>query len=173
MRWIFTLFLLTAFVISTDAQRYKGKRQKGYGQVAFSIYGNDEVYASPGVSFSAGALLGNNITTGVGFDIYMFNKFNKEGLRFSQAYLDFRAYYAGLEKAGPYIAFQPGVVLLKKEAISTVKAGFSVNLLGGFFIRITRQTGLTASLGYSLITYSENAMEARKNGVKFNMGFCF
>ena len=170
---MFTLFFLIVFIISADAQRYRSTKQRGYGQVAFSIYGNDEVYASPGVSFSAGALVGNNITTGVGFDIYMFNKFNKEGLRFSQAYLDFRAYYAGLEKAGPYIAFQPGVVLLKKEAISTVKAGFSGTLLGGFFVRITKQTGITASLGYSLITYSEDGREARKNGVKFNMGFCF
>ena len=173
MKLFFTLLFLIGLFNTSDAQQNRGKRQKGYGQIAFSIYGNDEVYASPGLSFGAGALLGNNITTGIGFDIYMFNKFNKEGLRFSQAYLDFRAYYSGLEKAGPYIAFQPGVVLLKKEAISAVKAGFSMNLLGGFFVKITRNTGIMASLGYGLITYSSNGMEARKNGVKFNMGFCF
>lgn len=152
---------------------YKGKRQKGYGQLAFSVYGNDEVFASPGLSIGAGALLGNNITTGAGFDIYMFNKFNKEGLRFSQAYADFRAYYSGLDKAGPFIAFQPGVLLLKKEAIENIKSGFSLNLLGGFFVKINQQSGITASVGYSLLTYVMDAVEKRQHGIKFNAGFCF
>lgn len=172
MRCLFTLLLLL-WVYSSDAQRYRSKAPKGYGQVAFSVYGNDEVFASPGLSFGAGALVGNNITTGIGFDIYMFNKFNKEGLRFSQGYLDFRAYYSGLDKAGPFIAFQPGVILLKEEAISRVKSGFSVNLLAGFFVRVAKQTGITASFGYGLITYSKGGIEQRKNGIKFNAGFCF
>jgi hypothetical protein len=166
-------FLLLIFVFNCEAQMYKGKRQKGYGQVAFSLYGNDDVFASPGLSFGAGALLGNNITTGAGFDIYMFNKFNKEGLRFSQAYADFRVYYAGLEKAGPFIAFQPGVVLLKKEAVEKIKSGFSMNLLGGFFVKVNRHSGITASVGYGLITYVMDGVEKRQHGVKFNAGFCF
>lgn len=168
------IFLLTSLALSSaEAQMFKGKRQKGYGQVAFSLYGNDEVFASPGLSFGAGALLGNNITTGAGFDIYMFNRFNKEGLRFSQAYADFRAYYSGLDKAGPFIAFQPGVVLLKKEAVSRIKSGFSMNLLGGFFVKVNRQSGVTASVGYGLITYVMEGVEKRQHGVKFNAGFCF
>ncbi|HEX7845488.1 MAG TPA: hypothetical protein VF476_06755 [Chitinophagaceae bacterium] len=172
MKLLLTIIFFSCALFS-EAQNLKNKKQKGYGQMAFSLYGSDEVFASPGLSFGAGALLGNNITTGVGFDIYMFNKFNKEGLRFSQAYADFRAYYAGLEKAGPYIAFQPGVVLLKKEAISKVKAGFSMNLMGGFFVRISKQTGVTGSLGYGLLTYQEEGIEKRRHGVKFNVGFCF
>lgn len=172
MKLLLTLLLITG-AFYCDAQQLHNKRQKGYGQLAFSLYGNDEVFASPGLSFGAGALLGNNITTGVGFDIYMFNKSNKEGLRFSQAYADFRAYYSGLDKAGPYIAFQPGVVLLKKEAVEKVRAGFSMNILGGFFVRVNKQTGITASVGYGLLTYSTAGVESRKNGVKFNVGFCF
>jgi hypothetical protein len=166
-------FSLLIFLTNCEAQMYKGKRQNGYGQIAFSLYGNDEVFASPGLSLGAGALLGNNITTGAGFDIYMFNKFNKEGLRFSQAYADFRVYYAGLEKAGPFIAFQPGVVLLKKEAVERIKSGFSMSLLGGFFVKVNRQSGITASVGYGLLTYAMEGIEKRQHGVKFNAGFCF
>ncbi len=173
MRSISALFLLLICGSCLEAQQVKSKRQKGYGQIAFSVYGNDDVFASKGLSFGAGALLGNNITTGVGFDIYMFKQFNKEGLRFTQAYADFRAYYSGLDKAGPFIAFQPGVILLKQEAVEKVKAGFSMNILGGFFVKVSRQTGITGSLGYGLLTYSSGGVETRKHGVKFNVGFCF
>ena len=172
MKLLITLIFMT-LAIFAEAQKVKGKRQKGYGQVAFSVYGNEEVFASPGLSFGAGAMLGNNITTGVGFDIYMFNKSHTEGLRFSQAYADFRAYYSGLDKAGPFIAFQPGVVLLKKEAVEKVRAGFSMNLLGGFFVKINKQSGITAAFGYGLLTYSSAGAETRRHGVKFNVGFCF
>jgi hypothetical protein len=177
MRLIATILLLSFFLLNfsndSAAQRYRGHRQRGYGQMAFSVYGNDEFPSTPGISLGAGALLGNNVTTGAGFDIYMFDGFNKNKLRFSQAYADFRAYYSGLEKAGPYVAFQPGVVLLKKEPNVRAKSGFSMNVMAGFFVRFRRSTGITASFGYSLLTYSAENEQIRKNGVKFNMGFCF
>ncbi len=170
MKLILTcFFVLVACYCS--GQKYLGqKKQKGYGQAAFSVYGNEEVTAIPGVSFGAGVLLGNNVTTGAGFDIYMFNK---DKLRFSQAYADFRAYFAGLERAGPYISVQPGVVLVKKEPNVKVKAGFSMSALGGFFVRIGKNTGLTGSVGYGLITYQQEGVEKRQNGIKFNIGMCF
>src|SRR5690606_4808710 len=74
MRLLLLSFLL--FMIHcADAQKFTGYRQKGYGQVSFSMYGNNDVIAKPGLSIGAGALLGHNITTGAGFDIYMFNGF--------------------------------------------------------------------------------------------------
>lgn len=177
MRLIATILLFSFFALcySSDAaaQRYRGHKQRGYGQMAFTVYGNDEFPSTPGLSLGAGALLGNNVTTGAGFDIYMFDQFNKNKLRFSQAYADFRAYYSGLEKAGPYLAFQPGVLLLKQEPNVRVKSGFSMNILAGFFVRFRRTTGVTGSFGYTLLTYSADGKEVRKNGVKFNMGFCF
>lgn len=177
MRLIATILLLSFFLLTfsnnSAAQRYRGYKQRGYGQMAFTVYGNDEFPSTPGISLGAGALLGNNVTTGAGFDIYMFERSNKNNLRFSQAYADFRAYYSGLEKAGPYVAFQPGVLLLKKEPNVRVKSGFSMNILAGFFVRFRRTTGITASFGYSLLTYSSENEQIRKNGVKFNMGLCF
>jgi hypothetical protein len=172
----FPAFLCLSFLLAHDCagQKYIGQKKyqhKGYAQVAFSVYGNGEVPALPGINFGAGLLLGNNVTTGAGFDIYMFKN---KGLRFSQGYADFRAYFSGLDKAGPFVAVQPGVILLKNDASTKAKAGFSVNALGGFFVRINESFGVTASLGYGLITYSMiNEVEKRVNGVKFNIGLCF
>jgi hypothetical protein len=153
------------------AQKYYGLKTKGYGQLAFSLYGNDEISTLPGISIGAGVLLGNNVTTGAGFDIYMINP---KRFRFSQAYADFRAYYSGLDKAGPYISFQPGVVLLKREPALRVKSGFSMNILAGYFVKVTKSFGVTASLGYGMITYpTMEHTEKRLNGIKFNVGLCF
>jgi hypothetical protein len=174
MRSLFTC-LCVSFLLTQHCagQKYFGQKkssQKGYGQLAFSVYGNGDVSTLPGISFGAGILLGNNVTTGAGFDIYMFKN---SGLRFSQAYADFRAYFAGLDKAGPFIAIQPGVILLKKEPNTRVKAGFSMNALGGFFVRVNNNFGVTASVGYGMITYSVIEVEKRQNGIKFNIGICF
>lgn len=171
---LFMVCLVLFFSHICVGQKYFGQRkairQKGYGQVAFSIYGNKEISTITGVSIGAGVLLGNNVTTGAGFDIYMFNR---EKLRFTQAYADFRAYFAGLEKAGPFIAIQPGVILLKNEPNVKTKSGFSMNALGGFFVRINKDIGLTASVGYGVLTYSVGGIEERQNGIKFNAGICF
>ncbi len=170
------LLLVISFIVCIQeclSQKYTGYRQRGYGQVSFTMYGNNEVIAKPGISIGAGALLGENITTGAGFDIYMFTGFHQEQLRFSQAYADFRAYFSGLERAGPFIAFQPGFILLKKEANMQTKSGMSLNALAGYFVRFRRTTGITASFGYGLLTYEVNGVEKQQHGAKFNVGFFF
>ena len=155
------------------AQQYRGKishRQTGYAQVAFSVYGNDRYPVVPGVSFGAGALFGNNITTGGGFDIYMFDPGK---IRFVQGYADFRAYFAGLNKAGPFLSVQPGVVLVKREPGAKMESGFSATTLGGFFIRMNKRFGLTAAVGYGLLDYAADGHSKGRNGIKFNVGICF
>jgi hypothetical protein len=170
------VFLSLLLINNCSGQKYYGSRhrsqtpQKGYGQLAFSLYGTDEVFSVPGLSFGAGLLVGKNVTTGAGFDIYMFKN---NGLRFSQAYADFRAYFAGIEKAGPFIAAQPGVMLIKNSADTGAESGFCMNVLGGYFVRLTRSLGITASLGYGLINYTVHNTPKRQNGIKFNVGICF
>ncbi len=155
------------------AQKYRGNishRQTGYGQLAFSVYGNDRFPVVPGLSIGAGALLGNNVTTGGGFDIYMFDR---SKIRFVQGYADFRAYFSGLNKAGPFLSVQPGVVLLKREPGAKMESGFSVTTMGGFFVRISERFGLTAGVGYGLLDYAADNHSRGGNGIKFNLGVCF
>jgi hypothetical protein len=169
MRYLFTCILII-LALAGQAQKYLGKQPKGYGQIGFTVYGNDELSIRPGISVGAGVMLGNNITTGAGFDLFMFNK-NK--LRFSQGYADFRAFFKGLDVAGPYIAFQPGVVLVKTEANSKSRSGFSANILGGFFVKVKRNFGVMGAVGYGLLTYQFNGIEKRQHGIKFNTSIFF
>lgn len=162
--------LFTVLAIAGQAQKYIPKQVKGYGQLGFAVYANDELSIRPGLSFGAGVMLGNNITTGAGFDIFMFNK---NQLRFAQGYADFRAFFKGIDQAGPYISFQPGVALVKTEPNGKSRSGFSANLLGGFFVKVTRNFGVMGSIGYGLLTYQFNGIEKRQHGIKFNTSLFF
>jgi hypothetical protein len=169
MRYLATC-LLMIIALAGQAQKYVARQPKGYGQIGFTVYANDELSYRPGISFGAGVMLGDNITTGAGFDIFMFNK---DKLRFAQGYADFRAFFKGIDEAGPYISFQPGVALVKTEPNGKSRSGFSANLLGGFFVKVKRNFGVMGAVGYGLLTYQFHGVEKRQHGIKFNTSIFF